>query len=196
MFMLWLIAGSIVGLLAPRLPDVLVRFTHTENPVERHPQVYLWLVWIAPVVSAGYAAMMQSVTGLMIYTLLLIVTLVDVKYHLIPDVLTIPSIGILLFIAIWRESTVAFLIGGGFALVTFIGPYLLRPGGLGGGDVKLAVVIGLLLGFPSLVWALLIGATTGAAMLLGLRLRGAVGPGAMIPYGPFLCLGALMLLPV
>lgn len=192
---LWTLAGLVAGITAAFVPDIAVRFVHTDTVTERHPTLFRWAARLAPAALAAYAAWVQAPFALGVATLLVAVSLVDLKYHLIPDVLTLPAMLILGVAAYWRVPSGAFWAGGGFALVTFVGPYLLRPGGLGGGDVKLAVVIGLLLGFPTLVWALLIGAVSGAAVLLGLNWGRAATARVVIPYGPFLCLGALLMLP-
>jgi leader peptidase (prepilin peptidase)/N-methyltransferase len=70
---------------------------------------------------------------------------------------------------------------------------LLPGGGVGGGDVRLAPLIGALLGWlgsGALVVGLLSGFVVGglaAAVLLALR---RVGPSTSIAYGPAMCLGA------
>lgn len=67
-------------------------------------------------------------------------------------------------------------------------------GGMGGGDVKLAILLGAIAGVPAVFGALFVavlGGAGAAAMLLVLR-RGA--PGSAIPYGPFLAAGGVLAL--
>ena len=70
---------------------------------------------------------------------------------------------------------------------------LIRPGGMGGGDVKLAGVVGIYLGW--LGWAplavgafaaFLYGGVFGSALLLGRR----AGRKTAIPFGPWILAGA------
>lgn len=64
--------------------------------------------------------------------------------------------------------------------------------GMGGGDVKLAALLGAVAGVPAVFAALFVavlGGASAAAMLLVIR-RGA--PGSAIPYGPFLAGGAVL----
>ncbi len=68
----------------------------------------------------------------------------------------------------------------------------LQPGNLGGGDIKLALVMGALFGFPSVLLALLVGVGTGAIAAI-LLLRGK-GKTAKMAYAPYLCLGAFVIL--
>ena len=71
---------------------------------------------------------------------------------------------------------------------------LIRRGGLGGGDIKLAALIGLVVGFPEVLWALAAGIVAGgiAALILVFLARWEIK--SHIPYAPFLCLGAIIAL--
>lgn len=68
----------------------------------------------------------------------------------------------------------------------------LRPGALGMGDVKLAGVIGLIVGFPQVVFALLFGMIAAGLVALALVLR--PGEGRTMAYAPYLALGAAFVL--
>lgn len=83
-----------------------------------------------------------------------------------------------------------FLIGGLFwALII-----LTKGKGMGGGDVKLGAFIGLGLGFPGALVALLLSFLTGAVVSLLLIALGKKSFGQTIPFGPFLVLGSLIAL--
>jgi leader peptidase (prepilin peptidase) / N-methyltransferase len=87
----------------------------------------------------------------------------------------------------WSEWLLAGLGAGAFLLL----PGLLRPGAVGMGDVKLAVLLGLALG-GGVIAALLVGLVIAApAALILLARRGA---GATMAYGPFLAFGAAVVL--
>jgi leader peptidase (prepilin peptidase)/N-methyltransferase len=77
---------------------------------------------------------------------------------------------------------------GGFLLLAA----LAYPGGMGMGDVKLAAVMGLLLGSavaPAILIALLSGVLVGAVVIA--RKGAGEGRKTAIPFGPFLAFGAL-----
>lgn len=63
--------------------------------------------------------------------------------------------------------------------------------GMGGGDVKLGALIGLGLGFPQALVALMLSFLSGAVVSLILILAGKKHFGQSIPFGPFLVLGSL-----
>ena len=66
--------------------------------------------------------------------------------------------------------------------------------GMGGGDVKLGGFMGLVLGFPNGILAVVLGFITGAITAVGLIFLGKKKFGENIPFGPFLVLGSLITL--
>ncbi|MFC1901547.1 prepilin peptidase [Chloroflexota bacterium] len=106
-----------------------------------------------------------------------------------------PSVGLLNNLYFLPEpSILSGIIGGAVGFVFFLIVFLINPGGMGVGDIKLAGLIGLVVGFPLAVVALLIGIFVGglvAVMLLLLRVKGRKD---VIPYGTFLALGPMLTL--
>lgn len=83
------------------------------------------------------------------------------------------------------------LLIGGF----FWGLIIITKGkGMGGGDVKLGAFMGLMLGFPQAVLAILLSFISGAIFSIFLILLGKKSFGQTIPFGPFLVLGSLVVL--
>lgn len=142
--------------------------------------------------------------------LFLVLAVIDLEHGLILNVITYPAIGISLVLSpFWSnlgfsreflgESTMlpvflSSLSGGGIFAIFFFIIALLYRGGIGWGDVKMAALVGLAVGFPSVVVAMMIsfvsgGLTAGVLLLLRLRKR----KDAM-PYGPFLSMGAFVAL--
>jgi len=83
------------------------------------------------------------------------------------------------------------LIGGaaGFMLLFLV--VVLSRGGMGFGDVKMAGLMGLALGFPIIFMGLFIGIMIGGLVAIGLLLMKAKGRKHAIPFGPFLAIGAM-----
>lgn len=69
-----------------------------------------------------------------------------------------------------------------------------RGKGMGGGDVKLGAFIGIMLGFPQAVAAIVLSFLTGAIFSIALLITGKKHFGQTIPFGPFLVLGSLIML--
>jgi leader peptidase (prepilin peptidase) / N-methyltransferase len=127
---------------------------------------------------------------------------VDLREHRLPDVLTAVALaGGAVFLGLaavatgdWIGYGRAWLIAG-VMFAAFLGLAMLRPADLGLGDVKLAGVLGLMLGW--LGWGeavlgaflgFLFGGLTGVLLLLA----GRAGRRTAIPFGPFMLLGALV----
>lgn len=88
-------------------------------------------------------------------------------------------------------SLVTGLLIGGFFLSLII---VTKGKGMGGGDVKLGAFIGIMLGFPQAIFALVLSFITGALFSIALIMTRKKHFGQTIPFGPFLVLGSLMML--
>jgi leader peptidase (prepilin peptidase) / N-methyltransferase len=130
----------------------------------------------------------------------IVASFIDFELFILPDVLTLPGAllafasAVLLLGMDWQSSLLGALFGAGLFLLVQKGYYLVkRMEGLGTGDIKLMLLIGALLGWQHLPVMIFLAATTGlVASLFYLRLEGARGMKTAIPFGPFLCLGAML----
>lgn len=134
---------------------------------------------------------------------LVVLTVIDLEYKLLPNKVVLPT-----FVAGWIGLAIAALaagepgrllaaaigagiFGGFFFLVAYI-----YPAGMGGGDVKLAFVLGTFLGYVDGPGVVLVG------MFLSFLIGGVVGVALMatsggdrktqVPFGPFLALGTVL----
>ncbi|MCH0568612.1 prepilin peptidase [Streptomyces sp. MUM 136J] len=131
-----------------------------------------------------------------------LLTAVDMRVRRLPDALTLPlaaaALGLLGLAALLPEHAGSWPTAFCGALALGAGYYLLfriNPGGMGFGDVKLALGVGAVLGWYG--WGtVLLG--TFAAFLLGalfggaLVLAGRAGRRTAIPFGPFMAAGAFV----
>lgn len=119
---------------------------------------------------------------------------IDHEFQVLPDEIILP-LGAVIVLAVLGLPSPAFfnhLFWGFLSLLFFLSIYLLTGGrGMGFGDVKLAFVLGTLLGFPAtLVW-LFLSFLTGAVGGVSLMLLGRSGFGRPISFGPYLLVSAL-----
>jgi leader peptidase (prepilin peptidase) / N-methyltransferase len=123
---------------------------------------------------------------------LLVVFFIDLEWNIIPNVITYPGIllGLILSGVSGMLPTAAVACLGAGSVFLLVG--ILSRGGMGGGDIKLAAMIGAYLGVSGVVVALFLAVAIGAGaglLLIALRLRTRKD---MIPFGPALAVGALI----
>jgi len=130
-----------------------------------------------------------------IYTcILLVVAFIDLEHGLILNKVIYPSIGIALVLSFFWPGTgvISGLIGGAVGLAIIVLIILAFRGGMGWGDSKLAAFIGLAVGFPGVLLALLIAVVSGGIVAAVLLVTKRKGRKDAIPFGPFLAGGALV----
>jgi leader peptidase (prepilin peptidase) / N-methyltransferase len=141
------------------------------------------------------AAMIAPFLGVM-----LAAALIDLRHRIIPNALTYPSfLGLLAaVVAVAFSGEGVSLAGGGLGLLAYGGGLLIvalvAPAGMGMGDVKLAAIIGLVLGALGLRYvgvAALLAVFGGGAGAIGALIAGR-GRKDTIPFGPFLAAGAIV----
>lgn len=94
----------------------------------------------------------------------------------------------------WVNAGGNFLTGIGLALVFAILIIITKGRGMGWGDVKYVLFLGLALGFPNALVGIMLAFLIGAVFSIFLILFGRKHFGQTIPFGPFLSLGAFIAL--
>ena len=127
---------------------------------------------------------------------------IDLEQRLILNKVLYPGMVVALLIAIfppqapwipqlWLHGLPNFALGGAIGFLIFLLLALVSRGGMGFGDVKLAALIGLATGFPSVFLALIIAAILGGLVAIVLLATGKRGRKEAIPFGPFLAASAM-----
>jgi len=157
------------------------------------PVGFVWVTaWLYAVLGRRFPDFGLWLCHALIVTFLLTVALIDLRYAVVPNLLIYPAAG-LLVLGRWAGTGLSGALNGLIAGLGCFGFFYLAaivsPEGLGGGDIKLAAVIGLLLGSPDVLWAIPLGVFAGGLIAIARALAGRRQP---IPYAPFLCLGAVL----
>ena len=130
---------------------------------------------------------------------LIVITVIDLYHQIIPDVISLPGIGVgllasLIFSRIaFLDSLIGVLLGGGsLFLVATLYQWFFKREGMGGGDVKLLAMIGAFLGWKAVILTILLSSLIGSISgIIIIVLKGKDFKYA-IPFGPFLSLGAVI----
>lgn len=131
---------------------------------------------------------------IIVITLLVFLTVFDFKYLILPDFAVITLIIISFFGVVFDEpNIVPYLISAIAASGFFLFLYLItKKRGIGFGDVKLAIFMGLFLGWPKIIVAIYIAFVVGAVVgVVGIGLK-KVTKKSKIAFGPFLILGTII----
>ena len=130
---------------------------------------------------------------------LLVLSFVDLDQRILPDKVTLPGIVVGLIVAplagltTFPASLIGALAGGGaLYLIAVAGTAVFGKESMGGGDIKLAAMLGAFLGWQGVILflfiAFFVGAVVGVAVLAARRSEG----DHTVPFGPFIALGALV----
>lgn len=134
----------------------------------------------------------NSVLFCIIASLLVVISMIDLKHKIIPDSLIITGV-IIGIVYILLDRTIIFnrLIGLGIGLGLFLFIAVLTNA-MGGGDIKLMAVLGLIFGIKGVLFITLFSFVIGAVIsvvLLTLKIKSRKDE---IPFGPFISLSALI----
>lgn len=196
------VAGLVVGVIVDR---AAARFPWTEPPVDRRSSARTAAVSGATgvlfaLVALRFGGSWEVPAFLAVAAGGMLLALIDLRHRLLPDRVVLPSlcIGLLLLaVAALGEGSwaplVRALLGAVVLFAAFLVLALISPSGLGMGDVKLAALLGLYLGW--LGWdAVAFGAAAGfvvqALLALVLLASRRIGLKGELPFGPALLLGA------
>lgn len=144
-----------------------------------------------------YGLSPELAVALFYFSLLLLIFIIDLEHQLILNVIVYPSAAAVLVINLcWpglgiTQGFFNGLAGAGTGLVLFLLIVIASRGGMGLGDVKMAGLMGLMLGFPGIFAGIFLAVVSGglvAGTILLLKRKNRREP---IPFGPFLSLGTM-----
>src|SRR5699024_2426017 len=136
----------------------------------------------------------ELIATLLFISLLMIVFVTDITYMLIPNKILLFFLPLFAFMRIispldpWYDA----LIGAGLGFVLLASIIILSKGGMGGGDMKLFAVLGIVLGWKGTLLTLFLASFLGAIFGLFLITINKVNRKQLIPFGPYIVIAALI----
>ena len=142
----------------------------------------------------NYELIIQLLRDWFLISAMMVIFIYDLRWYLILDIVTLPACLVVLILnlalgfSLWN-LLVSGIIGSGFFLLQF-----LISGGkwIGGGDIRLGLLMGLALGWPGVIAAIIISYFLGSLVGLGLIAAGKKRWGSEIPLGVFLAAGTII----
>jgi leader peptidase (prepilin peptidase)/N-methyltransferase len=141
----------------------------------------------------NYQSLLFTIYRLLPVCFLIVIFVYDLKHYIIPNKVIYPAIIIALIFnfqfSIFNYSILSAL---GAALFFLLIVLVSRGKWMGLGDVKLALFIGLFLGYPDILVALFLSFLIGAIIGVGLISAGKKTLRSEVPFGPFLVIGTFI----
>ena len=162
------------------------------SPIYCFTEIVTALLFALCYVKFGFTA--ELAVALLFVSLLVIINVSDIAYMLIPNKILLFFLPFLIVARIisplepWWDSLLGAVIG--FSVLLLIA--VVSKGGMGGGDIKLFLLIGLVLGTIHTLLTLFLASVVG--MIVGgivLKVRGQ-GRKTPLPFGPSIAVGALL----
>ena len=148
-----------------------------------------------------YGLSIQSLIYIILSSALIIIAFIDLNELIVPDVISLPGIAAGLILSFFVpyisfiNSALGVVIGGGIILIIgLVGSMIFKKEAMGGGDIKLAAMIGAFLGWRYTIISLFLGFFLGALAGIFLILSKIKSREDMVPFGPFIALGSLITL--
>ncbi|MFC1656710.1 prepilin peptidase [Patescibacteria group bacterium] len=171
---------------------------YCKKPISpRYPllEIFTTLVFILPAILTPDIELYQLILYLLISIILISIFIIDFETMYIPDYLAYTGIFVALAWAVLQYTVegqnylyllLGPLIGGGIFLILVLAS---REKWMGGGDIWIGVILGLLLAYPLIIVNLFLSFIIGGIIGLVLLLLKKAKRKTEIPMGPFLILG-------
>nr|BFD58623.1 A24 family peptidase [Bdellovibrio sp. CKG001]BFD65890.1 A24 family peptidase [Bdellovibrio sp. HAGR004] len=167
----------------------------------RYPLVEL-ITAVLFALSYHYAGLSWTLLEYLIFVFGLVVcTFIDLDHMILPDEFTLSGIVIGLVGAAlnpqreFLDALFGMLMGGGFLWgMAYVYYLLTKNEGMGGGDIKLLAWIGAILGWKAIPFVIMSSAVIGSVIGLIAARKQKAGLKTVIPFGPYLALGAVLYL--
>ncbi|MGE5396665.1 MAG: prepilin peptidase [Chitinophagales bacterium] len=133
----------------------------------------------------------HTLLGMILSTLAIVIFFIDLDHKIIPNKVVLAGLILLLPVLFLdpakgiADSLIGMAVLGGLFFI------LCMFGGMGGGDVKLGALLGLVLGWKSGLVCIFIASLVGFLVGMALRMKGKFERKEQIAFGPFLAIGAM-----
>ena len=167
----------------------------------QYPVVELLTGLIYLIIYLIYGLSIQSLIYIILSSALIIIAFIDLNEQIVPDVISLPGIvvGFILSFFVpyisFINSALGVAAGGGIILIIGLGgSVIFKKEAMGGGDVKLAAMVGAFLGWRYIIISLFLGFFLGALAGIFLILSKIKSREDAMPFGPFIVLGSMITL--
>src|ERR1700694_562282 len=160
----------------------------------RYPLVELMTAALFVLAVLEFGISLETLAAALLSAYLIVTVFIDIDHLLIVDVVTIPVAIAGMLLALLTHRAVSALEGALLGAALFGAIYVVTRGtGLGLGDVKLAACLGIFLGLTNGIAAFAASFVIGTIVALPVLILRKRRQRDVLPFGPFLVLGALIM---
>ncbi len=184
---------------SPLAPPRLLHWTALVRPAQWSERRRLPLLIAATMGVAGFAALRMPdpvalALAVLYSALLLTILVIDLEQRRVLNVMLGPAAVVVLLCSLLAPPPTFWmaLAGGAVGFVAFLAIGIIGRGAMGGGDVKLMGLVGLMVGYPAIFAAMIYGVLLGGAAALFLLATRHGTRKSTFAYAPYLAVGALI----
>lgn len=177
------------------------RYCKKEIP-SRYAYVELLTGILFLIVFNTFSISLETIYYLVLASILIVITFIDIDHYIIPDEIIVFGIISSLLLKLFgigvplKDSIVGAIVsGGGMLLIIYIIEFIVKKEVMGGGDIKFFAMVGFFLGLRGGLFTVLlsvyVGAIYGMITIIYSKIKNKQY-NSMIPYGPFISVGALI----
>lgn len=169
------------------------RHCHERIPL-RYPAVELATALLVAGCALRFGLTPYAALAAVFCVVLVAISAIDVEHRIVPNRIVVPAAALVLVAQLIRAPSVEWPVAALGAAAFLFAAAVFYPAGMGMGDVKLALLLGAMLGRTVTVALMVgaLGALVPAAVLFGFH--GKAARRMAIPFAPFLALGAVVAL--
>ena len=151
---------------------------------------------ISNILISQYPSILTLLFDWFLISIMTIIFIYDLKWYLILDIITLPACAVVIILNLligmsWQNMLISGIIGGSFFLLQFL---ISRGKWIGGGDIRLGLLMGLSLGWPLILVALFLAYIIGSVVGVYLIFTKKKEFGSQIPLGIFLSVASIITL--
>lgn len=146
--------------------------------------------------SVDHKLILNLIKDWFVIAVMIIIFIYDLRWYLILDSVSLPACLVIFALNLlagdsWQNLLISGIIGGSFFLIQFV---ISKGKWIGGGDIRLGLLIGLILGWPNVLVAIFIAYFIGSIVGVGLIISGRKKWGSKVPMGIFLTVATIIAL--
>lgn len=163
--------------------------------IPRHPLLPVLCVGLPLLAFATFGLEPNALIAAIASVVLTVLAAIDIEHRVLPNRIVLPATAVVLALQLlfFPGDALQWLLAGLAAAAFLAAPLIFRRDAMGMGDIKLAVLLGTIVGWD-VFGAIVVGCFAIVPIALWMRVRRGSIKGATLPFGPFLAFGTLVIL--